>query len=397
MNVLVVNAGSESLKLRVLDGNDRVIRSSEISKPEIAESTTSSPGSLPHANHNRDWDISKPLAEFLSTAAGSGCDVTVVGHRVVHGGADFTSAVLLDDRSRVRLASLDDLAPLHNPPARSAIDAATRLLPSVPQVACFDTAFHAGMPETASTYALPSEWVKRWGIRRYGFHGLSCAYAIKRAAAILGRPVEELRVVVCHLGGGASVTSVSRGRSMDTTMGFTPLEGLVMATRAGDVDPGALVWVLQHGVRVEEAADALEYGSGLLALSGDRTEDMKELLSLRSSGDERAALAVGVYVHRLRAKIAAMMAATDGTDALVFTGGVGEHSAPIRSSACSGMAWLGVEIDDVANASADHDCDISGPGSSVRTLVIRAREDLEIASECRQLLGGISDGVQSAR
>ena len=289
---------------------------------------------------------------------------------------------------RRELEGLNDLAPLHNPPALAGIDAARRLLPGVPSVACFDTAFHAGLPPASSTYAIPSDWVSRWGIRRYGFHGLSCAWAVRRAATMLPATKDPLRLIVCHLGGGASVTAVSGGHSVDTTMGFTPLEGLVMATRSGDLDPGALLWALQHGLSADAALDDLERKAGLLGLSGGKSSDMRVLLEARAVGDEAASLAVSVYVHRLRAKVAAMAAATGGADALVFTGGVGENSALIRSETCRDLGWMGVALDERANAAADQaDADVSAAGAPVRTTVVHAREELEIASQCRRLLG----------
>ena len=325
---------------------------------------------------------------FLSSVG----EVDVAGHRVVHGGRHFTSAVLVDSGVRDRLSGLHELAPLHNPAALAGIDAVARLLPGVPSVACFDTAFHAGLPAAAATYAVPRDWVARWGIRRFGFHGLSCAYAVRRAPALLGQAAERLRLVVCHLGAGASVTAVAQGRSIDTTMGFTPLEGLVMATRAGDLDPGVLLWVLSHGVSLDDAGDALEHRSGLSGLTGGRTSDMRDLLALRAGGDSEAGLAVSIFLHRLRAKIAAMTAAIAGTEAVIFTGGIGEHSAVIRREAAAGLEWMGLAVDELANGSVNgEDGDISAAGAAVRALVIHAREDLEIARQCRQVLGQVGN------
>jgi acetate kinase len=368
MRVLVVNAGSTSVKLRVIDDEDRTDSAADLGPP--------------------DHDLDLRLAEFLSTAG----DLDVAGHRVVHGGPHFTSPVLVGSGVRDRLSKLNELAPLHNPSALAGIDAVARLLPRVPSVACFDTAFHAGLPAAAATYAVPRDWVVRWGIRRYGFHGLSCAYATRRAPDLLSQDADHLRLVVCHLGGGASVTAVAQGRSMDTTMGFTPLEGLVMATRAGDLDPGVLLWVLSHGVSLDAAGDALEHRSGLSGLTGGRTGDMRDLLALRAGGDAPAGLAVSVFLHRLRAKIAAMTAAIAGADAVIFTGGIGEHSDVIRREAAAGLEWMGLAVDDAANVTVrGEDCDISAPGTAVRVLVIHAREDLEIARQCREVLSRIDD------
>jgi acetate kinase len=363
VKVLVVNAGSSSVKLRVVGEGDQLLASRDLGPPDNG------------------------LAEQLAAFVYGGGEFDVVGHRVVHGGSLFTRAVLVDADVRESLSSLNELAPLHNPPALAGIDAAARLLVGVPQVACFDTAFHAGMPPAATAYAIPGDWVARWGIRRYGFHGISCAWASRRAAELLGRSVDRVRLVICHLGAGASATGLSGGRSADTTMGFTPLEGLVMATRCGDLGPGALLFALDHGLDLSEATDDLEHRSGLLGISGGASGDMRQLLAARAAGDEPAGLAVAVYLHRLRAKIAGMAAATAGTDALVFTGGVGEGSGIIRAEACAGLDWLGIILDPEANNAVDAaDAEISAPGAPVRTLVVHAREDLQIADECRQLL-----------
>lgn len=371
MRVLVVNAGSSSVKLRIVDEADQLVASRDLGLP--------------------DDHLADQLGDFLIDAAA----IDVVGHRVVHGGSRFTSAVLVDAGVREALDGLNELAPLHNPPALAGIDAVGRLLVGVPQVACFDTGFHAGLPPAATTYAVPADWVVRWGIRRYGFHGISCAWAARRSAEMLGASADGLRLVICHLGAGASASALSGGCSADTTMGFTPLEGLVMATRCGDLDAGALLFALDHGLGSAEASDDLEHRSGLLGISGGASADMRQLLAARAAGDDPARLAIAVYLHRLRAKIAAMAAATAGTDALVFTGGVGEGSGAIRAEACADLDWLGVSLDREANdAVEDTDAELSAPGASVRTLVVHAREDLQIARECRQLLGSPQPAIE---
>jgi acetate kinase len=377
MRVLVVNSGSRSVKLRLVGDGNTVLMESDMGAPEE--------GSLDQ------------LADFVVRAGG----VDAVGHRVVHGGSLFTEPVVVTDAVRRDLDGLNDLAPLHNPPALAGIDAARRLLPEAPSVACFDTAFHAGLPPASSTYAIPADWVARWGIRRYGFHGLSCAWAVGRAAVMVPRRDHPLRVVVCHLGGGASVTASDGGRSIDTTMGFTPLEGLVMATRSGDLDPGALLWALQHGLSTEAAFEDLERRAGLLGLSGGLSSDMRAILDARAKGDEAATLAVSTYVHRLRAKIAAMAAATAGCDVLVFSGGVGENSPAIRADTCGGLGWMEVAIDEAANRGVGAaDVDISAAGARVRTLVVHAREELEIAAQCERLLAvspAVRGGTKAVR
>src|SRR5664279_2980077 len=290
---------------------------------------------------------------------------------------------------RPAVRDLVDLAPLHQPKSLHGLDAARRLLPAVPHVACFDTAFHATLPPAAYTYALPAEWRDRWGVRRYGFHGLSHAWASRRAQQLV--PCAR-RVVTCHLGAGASLAAVLDGRSVDTTMGFTPLDGLVMATRSGSVDPGLLLWLQEHvGMPAQELAATLEHRAGLLGLAG--SADMQVVLARAQNGDESASLALAVYVHRLRAGIAAMAAAMGGLDVLVFTGGVGEHAAAVRGAACDGLAFLGVHLDRAANQDepdgGQPDRDVSAQEAPVRTLIIEAREDLQIAHETRQVLGGM--------
>ena len=330
------------------------------------------------------WDGSPDHPELTDFLAGA-ANAVVVGHRVVHGGSTFSRAVRIDDTVVAAIASLTDLAPLHQPRALAGIEAARRALPAVPGVACFDTAFHAGLPAAAARYALPAEWTRRLGLRRYGFHGLSHEYAARRAAELLGRDPVGLRLVTCHLGAGASLAAVWEGRSVDTTMGFTPLEGLVMATRSGSVDPGLITWLLQHGgLGLAELSAGLEQSAGLAGLSEIPSGEMRAVLRAADAGDQRSRLALDVYLHRLRREIAAMAAAMNGLDALVFTGGVGEHSPRVRAAAVAGLEFLGVRLDP-AQDGVTSDADISGPGP-VRVLVITAREDVEIARQARAVL-----------
>jgi acetate kinase len=344
VRLLIVNAGSSSLKLRVLDGSDRTL-----------------------AERSLEWPKG---SAFPADALAGLPEVDAAAHRVVHGGDDFSAAVWIDADVRARLEALTELAPLHQPRALAAIDA----LAGPRAAACFDSAFHATLAPEAATYALPAEWPRR----RFGFHGLSHAYAARRVAGLVG---DEPRIVSCHLGAGASLAAIAGGRSVDTTMGFTPLDGLVMATRAGSVDPGLLLWLIeQRGVAPSELSDALEHRSGLTGLAG--TGDMRELLA---RDDDAARLALDVYVHRLRAAIAAMAAALGGLDVLVFTGGVGEHAAAIRERAAEGLAFLGVALDAERNAGAATDAEIGAAGSPARCFVISAREDLEMARQVRAL------------
>jgi acetate kinase len=362
MRILVVNAGSSSLKLRLLDPADQVAGSAD----------------LPVTRGKADEGA-------IAAAVTSFGTVDAVGHRIVHGGTRFSGPVRIEPNVRAALEGLTDLAPLHQPKSLAALDAVSALLPDVPAVACFDTAFHAGIPAAAASYALPSEWRRRWNLRRYGFHGLSHAYASRRAAGLLQRGLAEIRIVTCHLGAGASLAAVKGGHSVDTTMGFTPLEGLVMATRSGSVDPGLVLWLQEHvGTPAAELAATLEYRSGLLGLAG--TADMRAILVRASSGDEEARLALEVYLHRLRAAIASMAAAMGGLDVLVFTGGVGENASAVRAGAVEGLGFLGVQLDASRNDGERGDRVISPDGARVQTLVIAAREDLEIARQVRELL-----------
>jgi acetate kinase len=358
--VLVVNAGSSSLKLSVLDEVDEIVEKHEI-------------------DHWDDGD-----ASVLQSVAGS-WQFDAVGHRVVHG-AEMTAPVVVDDAVRARIEGLTSLAPLHQPRALAGIDATRRAFGDVSSVACFDTAFHGDMPAAAATYAVPAAWRERWPLRRYGFHGLSHAYAAARTASLLARPLESLRVVTCHLGAGASLCAVSGGRSVDTTMGFTPLEGLVMATRSGTVDPGLVLWLLREGGLTADAVnEALEHESGLKALAG--TADQAEVLSRCEAGDEAAAAAIDVYVHRLVREMGAMVASLGGVDAITFTGGVGENAATIRSRAVAGLGFTGARLSVGANAAPELDALLHEPGSPVAVAVVEAREDIEIARLVRGVLG----------
>jgi acetate kinase len=362
LRVLVVNAGSSSLKVSVVDGDDGILADNEFESPG---------GRLDEAG------LGKAIREM------NGLDA--VGHRVVHGGARFQASVRIDAEVVRYLGTISDLAPLHLPAAIEAIQAVGKLIPDLRAVACFDTAFHSRMPEAASTYAIPREWRERYGIKRYGFHGFSHAYASRRAAAILERPERALKVVTCHLGAGASLAAVAGGQSVDTTMGFTPLEGLVMATRSGSVDPGSLLYLMRHASMSEpDLTDGLDRKGGLLALAG--TSDMREVVRRMGEGDAQAQLAFDVFVHRLRAEIGSMAATLNGPDALVFTGGIGQNSPEVRWAVAKGLGSLGVAIDRARNSTIDVDGDVSTAQARVRTLVVHAREDIEVARDVRRVL-----------
>jgi acetate kinase len=361
VRVLVINVGSSSVKLSVLDGGELV----------VAETVALATGHIDEA--------------AVEATIGAHGPIDAVGHRIVHGGSEFVGPALVDDEVRRRLEALVDLAPLHLPGSLAGLDLVTRLVPSAPAVACFDTAFHATLPAEAATYALPREWRLRWALRRYGFHGLSHAWVSHRTAELMGRPLEGVRIVSCHLGAGASLAAVASGVSVDTTMGFTPLEGLVMATRSGTLDPGLVLWLEEHvGLPPAELASTLEHRSGMVGLAG--TADMRAVLEAEARGDEEATLAVGVYLHRLRAGICAMAGSMGGLDALVFTGGVGERAATLRSRTVGALGFLGLGLDEGANAAADGDAELTAADAAVRSFVVQSREDLQIAGEVVEVL-----------
>jgi acetate kinase len=366
MRVLVVNTGSTSLKLQVLATDDRLV----------------------DHHHVEDWegrDVA-PIDALIRRHA----PIEAIGHRVVHGGTEFRAPTTIDDDVLRQLEDLVPLAPLHQPRGLAGISAALAAAPEIPQVACFDTAFHRTLPAAAASYALPPDWRHRWPLQRFGFHGLSHAYAVRRAGELTGPNASpELRVVTCHLGAGASLCASLGGRSLDTTMGFTPLEGLVMATRAGSVDPGLVLWLItEAGLSPDDVRHGLEHRSGLTGLAG--AADMRRVLEQRSAGDDAASFAFEVYIHALARHAGAMTAAIGGIDVLVFTGGVGEGAPEVRSAVADHLGYLGVEVDTQTNASAtgpgDHD--ISASTATVSVLVIEAREDLEIGSQTRMAMAG---------
>jgi acetate kinase len=311
-------------------------------------------------------------------------DIDVVGHRVVHGGVEFEQSTFVTAKVKAAIARLAELAPAQNPANLEGIEAMEQILGPVPQVAVFDTAFHAEMPEMAAIYPGPDEWLKQ-GIRRYGFHGASHQYCAARAAEILGRDPKDLRLVSCHLGNGCSLAAIRGGRSVDTTMGFTPLEGLMMGSRSGSIDPGLILHLLrQPNCSVDELDHILNQESGLKGISGI-SSDMRGILAAMAQGNSRAQLAFNIYVHSLRSHIGAMLASLGGLDALAFTAGVGEHAASVRAAACEAFAFLGLKLDLEKNAQSRLDWDIAAPDSTVRVLVIHAQEDWEIARECWKL------------
>jgi len=365
--ILVLNAGSSSLKYALLDPG----------------TTAGQRGSV-----ERIPDHRSALAQALGELQLDPGAVRAVGHRVVHGGARFTRPTLVDDAVLAELRRLSVLAPLHNPPALQAIEAARHLLPGTPHVAVFDTAFHASLPAVAATYAIDTGVAGKHGIRRYGFHGISCGYVARRTASLLDRPLMTVNLIVLHLGNGGSATAVHGGRSVETSMGFTPLEGLVMGTRSGDIDP-AIVTYLQReaGMGAAEVDDLLTRRSGLYGLAGDN--DVRSVLQAREAGDERAALAIEIYCHRIRKYVGAYHAVLGRLDAIVFTAGVGEHAAPVRALSLQGLEPWGVAVDPARNNAPDEDARvISAPDARVAVCVVPTDEQAAIAMDVSQWLSG---------
>ncbi len=385
MRILVLNAGSSSLKASLVEDGRAMVRA------------TVGWGS----DATREADRGAGIAAVLDAVEEAGIGrntVVAVGHRVVHGGAELTAPTLIDADVLSAIERVGDLAPLHNVVALETIRAAQAALPELPQVACFDTGFHATMPETVRRYPVPESWYRDWGVRRYGFHGLSVAWATTRAGELLARPAEELRLVVAHLGSGCSVTAVDGGRSVATSMGLTPLEGLMMGSRAGSIDPGILLYLLRTGrLDLEGLTEALDHESGLLGVSG-RTSDVRELEAAAADGDEAAARALEMFVERAAAAIAAAATSLPRLDALVFTGGIGEHAGPVRAAIVERLGVLAVApvrseetgVDRVVEAADRSAAQAGRPADATLAapvvLRVEAREDLVIAREAERLL-----------
>lgn len=390
--VLVLNCGSSSVKLAVIDPvtGDRPISglAERVGTPDASVRLTIDgvrEESIPQDGSHRGV-LRVSLARCLQWAADHGRTVIAVGHRVVHGGTEFTDSALVDDTMLAALDEMSPLAPLHNPANIAGIEAATAELPQVPQVAVFDTAFHSDMPPRAYRYAVPPEWTSEYLVRRYGFHGTSHQYVSEQAAAVLGRPIDELRLVTAHLGNGCSVTAVKAGVSVDTSMGLTPLEGLVMGTRSGDIDAGIIEYLTSvRGLPLTDVLKALNSRSGLLGLSG-ASNDMRTVRGLANSGDARARLALDVFGYRLAKYISAYQVPLGGIDAIVFTGGIGENDAALRAEVVGLLGFLGLELDEAANAErpAAPGRVISQPGA-VAALVVPTDEELVIARDCVRL------------
>ncbi len=391
--VLVLNAGSSSLKYRLLDGDSGVAEASGAVERigEAAGTLTHTVDGEEHVEERRFEDFEDALHSTVEAFERHGPEIDrdtlkAVGHRVVHGGDLFSEPVLVDDRLLDTVEHLVPLAPLHNPANLEGMRASLRRFPEVPQVAVFDTAFHQTMPEHAYTYAVPAAWREEHHIRRYGFHGTSYAFVSRRAAELLGREVEDTNLVVLHLGNGASAAAIRGGRSVDTSMGFTPLEGLVMGTRSGDLDPAIHGHLHRElGWSLEDIDRALYRESGLLGLAG--ANDFREVTRRRAAGDAAAALAFDVYAYRVRKYVGAYYAALGELHAVVLTGGVGQHSADLRAAALGGLDRLGIVIDPQRNDAPRTDARaVSADGSEVAVLVVPTDEEWEIARQALEVV-----------
>ncbi len=400
MKVLVINCGSSSLKYQVLDmTNEELLCKGLVERigmdgSVITHEKVGAEGKFkletPMSNHK------DAIGHVLNaiTDAGHGVvtsmdEIGAVGHRVVHAGEKFASSVLITDEVKAALTECIDLAPLHNPPNLLGIDACEALMPDTKMVAVFDTAFHQTMPSESYIYAIPYEYYEKYGVRRYGFHGTSHRYVSERAAEMLGKKYDELKIITCHLGNGASITAIKNGKSIDTSMGFTPLEGLVMGTRSGDLDP-AIVSFLEEkeGLPQGGANNILNKKSGVLGISGV-SSDFRDLMEAANGGNKRAKLALDVYVHRVKHYIGAYVAELNGVDAVVFTAGLGENSKEMRELICTDMDYLGIKIDPAKNAVRGKEAVISPDGAAVNVLLIPTNEELTIARDTFEIVSAL--------
>lgn len=397
--VLVVNSGSSSIKYQLIESTSGL----QVTQGLIERIGEQGWGSLSHKcggetvvrempipDHSAGFEAM--LAAFLESGLPLETQgIIAVGHRVVHGGSEFIAPTLIDDDVAERIMGLADLAPLHNPGHYAAIVAARQAMPDLPHVAVFDTAFHQTMPEAAYSYAVPPAVAREHGVRRYGFHGISHAVVSRRAAEFLGEPLESLKQIVLHLGNGASMCAVDRGRSVDTSMGMTPLEGLVMGTRSGDIDPGVVFHLLRRGETVADVDRLLNKESGFLGFVG--SNDYRDVRAAAEAGDADAKLAIDVYVHRARHYLGAYLAVLQGADTIVFTAGLGENAADLRAQICAGFEWCGVRLDETRNAALSRGPRlINSDDSRVRVLVVPTDEEAEIARQSVELVAQLDAG-----
>lgn len=396
MKVLVINCGSSSLKYQLLNMSDESliaigncerigIDGSFIKHTTEGQDAVKEQTDIP--NHTVAFE---KVVEKLTTGS-TKCienldEIIAVGHRVVHGGEKFSGSVIITDEVKQALEECNELAPLHNPPNLVGILACEALMPKTPMMGVFDTAFHQTMPPKAYSYAIPHKYYEKYGIRKYGFHGTSHKYVASRAAALLGKPIEDTKIIVCHLGNGASICAVDGGKSVETSMGFTPLAGLVMGTRSGDIDPAIVTFLMEkENLTPSEINNVLNKESGVLALS-QISSDFREIEDGIVAGDEACRFTMDVYQHRLISYIGAYAALMNGVDAIAFTAGLGENNVMMRSEICGELSWLGVKIDEEKNKCRGKECDFSAEDAKVRAMVIPTNEELMIARDVIELL-----------
>lgn len=396
MKVLVINTGSSSLKYQLIDmSNESVLAKGLCDRIGIDNSfikhtkTGSDAVVIEKDMTNHKAAIKAVLNVLTDSKIGvikDMAEISAVGHRVVHGGEKFHDSVRIDEKVMKAIRDCIDIAPLHNPPNIIGIEATQAIMPKTPMVAVFDTAFHQTMPKCAYMYALPYETYEKYGVRKYGFHGTSHKYVAQRAAKLLGKPLEELKLITCHLGNGASVSAVKYGKSVDTSMGFTPLDGLVMGTRSGTIDPSLVKFLMEkEKMSIAEITDYLNKKSGVLGVSGV-SSDFRDLHAAADDGNERAQLSIDMFCYRVKHYIGAYAAVLNGADAVIFTAGVGENNDITRKAICQDMDYLGIKIDDAKNKLRGSEVDISAPDATTRVLVIPTNEELAIARETVSLL-----------
>ena len=398
MNVLVINAGSSSLKYQLLNPDTQEILAKGLCerigidgkftyKPTGKTAVKAADVAMP-THSEAIQTVLNALVDKDNGVIGSMAEIDAVGHRVVHGGEKFAKSVLITDEVMAAIEECNPLAPLHNPANIIGIRACQKLMPNTPMVAVFDTAFHQTMPPVAYTYALPYEYYEQDKVRRYGFHGTSHKYVAQRAAAMLGKPIEELKLISCHLGNGSSITAINGGKSVDTSMGFTPLAGLPMGTRAGDLDAGILQYLMnKHGMNIDEMLNVLNKKSGVEGVS-HISSDFRDLENAEAEGNKRAELALRVFDYAVKKYIGAYAAAMGGVDAVIFTAGVGENGPETRESACAGLEFMGIKIDPEKDKVRGKEMDVSTDDAKVRVLVIHTNEELMIAIDTAAIVKG---------
>ena len=397
MKILVINCGSSSLKYQLID-----MQNEEVIAKGLAERIGIEGSVLKHQPKDSEKiTIERPMPthkEALQTLVDALTDknygviknmseVSAVGHRVVHAGEKFAYSVVLNEDVMDALKECIEVAPLHNPPNIIGIEACRQIMPNVPMVGVFDTAFHQTMPKEAYIYAIPYEFYEKYKIRRYGFHGTSHKYVSERAAEMLGKPISELKLITCHLGNGASIAAVKNGKSVETSMGFTPLEGLAMGTRCGDIDPAIVKYLTEkENLSAAEVDQILNKKSGVLGISGV-SSDFRDIEEAVDNGNERAKLALNVFVHKVKKYIGSYVAVMNGVDAIIFTAGLGENSIDIRREICKDMSFLGIELDDAKNNVRGKETELSKDGSKVKILLVPTNEELMIARDTKKLIG----------